>query len=77
MESTRTDEQILNEVMAGLASNPSFNASGIEVTVTNGEVSLHGFVDSWESRRTATDIAENVSGVIKVHSELEIRPDPA
>lgn len=74
MDIKRTDQQILKEVITGLINNPSFDATGIEVSVEDGEVFLVGFVDSWESERSAKEIAENVPGVSKVHNQLELRP---
>lgn len=74
MDGKRTDAEIKEEVMVGLANNPSFDASEIKVEVRDGQVFLSGFVDSWESRRSAHDIAGNVPGVIKVHIKLELRP---
>lgn len=74
MEAKRTDEQILNEILTGLTNNPRFDARGIEVRVIHGEVYLDGFVDTWESRRSANDIADHVSGVVKVHNNLALKP---
>jgi osmotically-inducible protein OsmY len=49
------------------------DASDIEVTVENGEVTLQGTVDSRRSKRLAEDVAESVYGVKDVHNQLRIQ----
>jgi len=48
------------------------DASNIEVTVSNGEVTLTGTVDSRAAKRRAEDRAESVSGVCNVQNNLRI-----
>lgn len=69
----RSDARILEEVNDRLSDDPSLDASDIEVTVDNGEVTLTGQVtDRWEKRR-AEDCADQVSGVGHVQNNLRIR----
>jgi hypothetical protein len=52
------------------------DATEIEVTVSDAEVTLTGTVTSREQRRRAEDIAESVSGVTHVQNNLRVKhPD--
>ncbi|WP_168801003.1 BON domain-containing protein [Peteryoungia ipomoeae] len=69
----RSDARILEDVNDRLADDPAVDASDIEVTVKDAEVTLSGQVtDRWEKRR-AEDSAERVSGVAHVQNNLRIR----
>ncbi len=69
----RTDARILEDVNDRLADDPAIDASDIEVTVKDAEVTLSGHVtDRWEKRR-AEDCAERVSGIAHVQNNLRIR----
>ena len=70
---TRSDERIREDVSDRLADNPILDASDIEVTVSGGEVTLSGSVDSRYSKRLAEDLAEEVSGVKHVQNNLRVR----
>jgi len=69
----RPDEDILADVCGLMADHARLDASGIEVTVANGEVTLQGDVDSRASRRLAERIAESVRGVRDVFDRLHVR----
>jgi osmotically-inducible protein OsmY len=69
----RSDERIREDVSDRLTDNPILDASGIEVSVANGEVTLSGSVDSRYSKRLAEDIAEEVSGARHVQNNLRVR----
>ncbi len=69
----RTDARILEDVNDRLADDPAIDASDIEVTVKDAEVTLSGHVtDRWEKRR-AEDCAERVSGIAHVQNNLRVR----
>jgi osmotically-inducible protein OsmY len=68
----RADARILAEVNEALARDPWLNASGIHVTVQNGEVTLTGTVETPAEKRRAGQIAWNVLGVRDVHNRLQI-----
>ena len=57
---SRSDERIREDVSDRLTDDPYIDASDIEVSVSNREVTLSGAVDSREARRRAEDIAESV-----------------
>src|SRR5690606_14406620 len=60
---TRSDQRILEDVCDTLTDDWNLDASGIQVTVENGEVTLDGTVGSRFDKRRAEDCAEDVSGV--------------
>jgi len=66
----RSDERIHDDVNDGLTDDPYLDASGIEVQVRGGEVTLNGRVRTREDKRRAEDIAERVTGVTHVQNNL-------
>lgn len=68
---TRTDEKIKDDVQEKLYHDSFIDASDIDVTVNDGEVTLSGTVDSKQTKRRAEDCAERVSGVNEVSNHLK------
>lgn len=69
---TRSDERIKEDVNDRLNEDSNVDASEIDVTVNNGEVTLSGTVNSrWEKHR-AEDLAEAVSGVKDVENRIKV-----
>ena len=72
---TRSDERIKEDVNDRLNDDPNVDASEIEVTVSNAEVTLTGTVNNrWEKRR-AEDIAEGISGVKNVENRIKVNTE--
>ena len=69
----RGDERIWEDINDRLTDDPYVDASDIEVSVSNGEVTLSGTVDSRAVRRRAEDIAEGVSGVTHVQNNMRVQ----
>nr|CAD6437817.1 SWFGD domain-containing protein [Rhizobium sp. Q54] len=69
---TRTDERIREDVNDRLSDDPHIDASEIEVTVSEAEVTLNGTVTERFAKRHAEDIAEDVSGVKHVQNNLRV-----
>ena len=69
----RADERLQDDVTERLAAELRDGATQIQVTATEGEVTLAGTVDSTEDRRRAGDIAEGVAGVVSVLNNLRVR----
>ncbi|HZH51967.1 MAG TPA: BON domain-containing protein [Microvirga sp.] len=69
----RSDERIRDDVSDRLTDDPHIDASDIEVTVSNREVTLSGTVNSRFEKRHAEDIAESVSGVTHVQNNLRVQ----
>ncbi len=68
----RSDDRIKEDINDKLSDDPFVDASEIEVTVSNGDVTLTGTVDERSSKRRAEDIAENVSGVKNVENRIRV-----
>jgi len=69
----RSDSRILEDVNDRLTEDPHIDASEIEVSVSNREVTLSGIVNSRFEKRHAEDIAETVSGVTHVQNNLRVQ----
>jgi len=70
---TRSDDRIREDVSDRLTDDWVVDATNVEVTVSNGEVTLAGTVDSREAKRRAEDCAESVSGVRNVQNNLRVQ----
>ena len=71
----RSDERVLEDVSERLMQHGDIDASDIEVTVENGEVTLIGTVDSRWTKRHAAEIIDDMSGVHDVHNQLRVRKE--
>ena len=70
----RSDDRIREELNDRLTAHGFIDATDIECSVHNGEVTLSGFVDSPDSKRAAEIVAEGIQGVLNdVHNHLRIR----
>jgi osmotically-inducible protein OsmY len=68
----RSDARILEDVSDRLTEARDLDASGIDVKVADGEVTLKGSVSDRAARRRAEDIAASVSGVRHVTNDLRV-----
>jgi hypothetical protein len=68
----RSDERLKEEICERLTADPDVDASEIEVSVQNGEVTLEGTVSTRQMKRGAEDCAEAVSGAQQVHNRLRV-----
>lgn len=69
------DARIREDVCDALTWRGDLDAGDIEVSVSDGEVTLEGTVrDRW-SKRIAEETAEGCRGVTDVHNRLKLRPD--
>jgi osmotically-inducible protein OsmY len=71
----RTDTQIRDEVCSALERDGDVDASGMDVEVANGEVTLLGSVPDRRMRRLAEDVAAACAGVHDVHNRLRVADD--
>jgi osmotically-inducible protein OsmY len=69
-EKRRSDESIREEIRVSLSRRPGLDASGVEVEVEGGEVTLSGRVEDRDARWLAEDLVESVPGVSLVHNRL-------
>ena len=70
---TRTDTQILADVLAQLRYEPRVNPSEVGVAVKDGVVTLTGWVDSYTKKWAAEEAAHRVHGVKAVANDVEVR----
>jgi osmotically-inducible protein OsmY len=68
----RSDDRIREDVCERLTQDDRVDASNIEVTVKDGEVTLSGTTHSREDKRRAEDIVDSVSGVRDVSNSLRV-----
>jgi osmotically-inducible protein OsmY len=73
----RSDERIREDVCECLTQDPQLDASSIEVTVSEGEVTLTGTIFERNDKRRAEDLAENVAGVKDVRNNLRVSNEPS
>ena len=67
----RSDERIQEDVSERIARS-GVDASGVEVKVASGEVTLTGFVERREDKRLLDDLVDDVFGVEEVHNHLRL-----
>ena len=70
--SKMSDATITAEVNTALAKDPNLSALKIDVDTANGRVVLHGKAPDPAARDRATQLAQNVKGVVSVDNQLVI-----
>lgn len=68
----RSDERIREDVCEALTDDPYIDASNMEVTVKDCEVTLSGTVNSRDAKRRAESLVERFSSVKDVHNTLRV-----
>jgi len=71
----RSDARIEEDVCEHLTHHGMLDATGIQVRVENGEVTLTGTVESRQAKRLAEDVLDSVSGVRDIHNQLHVQRD--
>jgi hypothetical protein len=71
----RSDARIEEDVCEHLTHHGMLDATGIQVQVENGEVTLAGTVESRQAKRLAEDILDSISGVRDIHNQLRVQRD--
>jgi hypothetical protein len=69
----RSDGRIEEDINERLTQHGTIDATDVEVSVQNAEVTLRGTVDSRQAKRLAEDIADSVSGVKDVVNQIKIK----
>jgi hypothetical protein len=69
----RGDDRIEEDINERLTQHGTIDATDIEVTVQNGEVTLKGHVDNRQAKRLAEEVAESVSGVKDVNNQIKVQ----
>jgi len=70
----RSDERIREDVSDRLTEEAQLDPSEVDVSVTDGEVTLSGHVAKRFEKRLAEDWAETVTGVVHVQNNIRVRP---
>jgi hypothetical protein len=73
----RSDLRIADDICEKMALRGDLDASSIEVSVRQGDVTLRGKVADRVSRRLAEAICESVLGVKKIHNDLVLHGEVA
>jgi osmotically-inducible protein OsmY len=68
----RSDDRIREDVNDRLSLQEQFDPSELEVSVSNGEVTLTGYVELRHEKFLAEEIADDVNGVTEVHNQLRV-----
>lgn len=68
----RSDERIRELVCEALTEDDRIDASNIEVSVKNGEVTLSGTVEDRPMKRASEDVVEAISGVKDVQNQVRV-----
>lgn len=69
----KTDDSLAQEIHEILISDPELAATGVEVVVEGGAVTLNGEVDDPDAKLLAEELTESISGVRLVHNRLVVR----
>lgn len=69
---SRSDQRITEDINDRLSDDPFIDASDVDVSVSNGEVTLTGTVNHRNAKRRAEDMAEAISGVRNVENRLRV-----
>jgi osmotically-inducible protein OsmY len=67
-----TDDELYDQVRRRLASDPNVKGGALDVTVSNGVVTLRGEVESDKQKLQAEKTAKKVKGVKQVVNELKV-----
>ena len=67
------DKTLTAKVKTALTKDPIAKAHDINVTTFQNEVQLSGYVDSQEQKTRAGEVAQSVSGVKTVHTDLVVK----
>jgi hypothetical protein len=70
----RSDDRITEDLNDRLTDDPYLDASDIQVSVKDSEVTLSGLVANRQDKRRAEDLADSISGVTHVQNNLRVRP---
>ncbi|UVI40094.1 BON domain-containing protein [Qipengyuania spongiae] len=68
----RSNEKLLEDVCERLTHDPRVDATNINVTADNNEITLDGTVTSRAAKRRAEDCAHDISGVNHVQNNLRV-----
>ncbi len=68
----RSDDKMLEDVSERMFHDPLLDASNIELSIADGELTMDGSVDSRRAKRRAEDLADSVAGIGHVQNNLRV-----
>jgi hypothetical protein len=68
----RSNERIYDEASEGIIRHGHVDASGVNVRVERGEVTLEGTVSSHREKRMAEEDVNSLPGIKNVHNRLQV-----
>ncbi len=71
----RSDDKIREDVSERMFHDPRLDASNVELSIADGEVTLDGTVDSKHAKRRAEDLVDSVAGIGHVQNNLRVDHD--
>lgn len=69
----RTDARVKEDINDRLVEDNYIDASDVDISVENGEVTITGTVETREIKRRIEDIIENVSGVTHYENRVRVK----
>lgn len=69
---TRSDEQIYNEMQVKLDRDDRLNSGHMHISVNKGVINIEGEVDSFIDKQTTQELASSVEGVLEVNNLLNV-----
>lgn len=72
----RTDTELVAAIREALRWDIEVPDEKVEVIVRNGRVTLMGTVDYWFERVAAVKAVERLSGIVAVHDQIAVKPQP-
>lgn len=72
---TMSDSSVRDDVVEEIIWDPQISSTDINVSVTDGVVTLTGFVPSYMEKDAAETAAKRIQGVRAIANELEVRCD--
>jgi osmotically-inducible protein OsmY len=69
-----TDNVVYDRVFRRIANDRDLKTTAIEITVSEGVVTLQGWIDSEKRRQRIEQVVHKTAGVKKVVNEVKVRP---
>ena len=69
----KTDLEIREDIKSVLGCTAGLGGSQIEVSVTDGIVTLDGYVDAFWKKSRAEDMAASVEGILSIQNNLKVK----
>lgn len=68
-----SDERLRERVCERLTDDPFVDATDIEISVANGEITLSGTVETRRMKYAVEDLVAEMAGVSAVHNSIQVR----